>query len=72
MIKKPIFAFVPNDYQFIARSIDVGKPIAALESNNPVRVAIRRLACSIVHDNAADAAGSDDASRGFLSRLLSK
>ena len=72
VIQKPIFASVPNDYQFIARSIDVGKPIAAVESSNPVRVAIRRLACSIVHDNAADAAGSDDASAGFLSRLLSK
>ena len=71
-IKKPIFATVPNDYQFVARSIDVGKPIAALENNNPVRVAIRHLARSIVHANATDTAGSDAASRGFLSRLLSK
>ncbi len=72
MIKKPVFATVPNDYEFVAQSIDYGQPIASTDPKNPVRVAIRAMAERIV-------AGRDDAPveqkaerRGFLGRLLAK
>lgn len=37
---KPVFAVVPNDYQAVRESLDVGKPLAG---RNPVRAAIRQL-----------------------------
>jgi pilus assembly protein CpaE len=73
IMKKPIFACVPNDYQFVARSIDVGRPIAALDRNSPVRAAIRRMARKIVVEpTQKPAVEAADEKRGFLSRLLSK
>jgi len=69
-IKKPIFAAVPNDYQFVARSIDIGRPIAALDRGSPVRTAIRQIARKIINTNAG--AETDGERRGFLSRLLAK
>lgn len=68
-IKKPPFACIPNDYQFVARSIDIGRPIAALDRSSPVRAAIRQMAKRIVNSSGAD---NDTARRGFLSRLLAK
>ena len=70
-IKKPAFAYVPNDYQFVARSIDVGRPIAALDQNNPVRSAIRKIAKRVVSGGSAPAE-IKDARRGLLGRLLSR
>jgi pilus assembly protein CpaE len=70
-IKKPVYACVPNDYQFVARSIDFGKPIAALERSNPVRTAIRKMAVKIIGDTATEQSGQAER-RGFLGRLLSK
>lgn len=69
-IKKPVFARIPNDYQYVARSIDYGRPIAAIDRNNPVREAIRKMAERIISgpDQAAEAAEA----RGFFSRFLSK
>lgn len=69
-VKKPIFAIVPNDYQFVARSIDFGRPIAALDRNSPVRAAIRKMARKIVVDHAATAPEKEER-RGLFSRLLS-
>jgi pilus assembly protein CpaE len=69
-VKKPIFATVPNDYQFVAKSIDFGRPIAAMDSNSQVRVALRKMANKlIVNSIHADSQNADR--RGFLSRLLS-
>lgn len=71
MVKKPVLASIPNDYQFVARSIDFGRPIAALDRNSPVRSAIRKMAKEIL----ARTGSKDDATqgrRGFLSRILSK
>jgi pilus assembly protein CpaE len=70
-IKKPLFACVPNDYQFVARSIDVGRPIAALDQNNPVRSAIRKMAKKIIAGDAAPAE-TKEARRGLFGRLLSR
>ncbi len=71
MTKKPVFACIPNDYQFVARSIDLGRPIAALDRNSPVRTAIRQMAAKIVSHSASKPEESENR-RGFLSRLLSK
>lgn len=68
-IKKPPFACVPNDYQFVARSIDIGRPIAALDRGSPVRAAIRQIAKRVINSSGTD---GDTARRGFLSRLLAK
>lgn len=69
-VKKPVFASVPNDYQFVARSIDIGRPIAALDRNSPVRSAIRQLARKIVNNSSGPEQAGDR--KGFLSRLLAK
>ncbi|UCE60907.1 MAG: AAA family ATPase [Phycisphaerales bacterium] len=71
LIKKPIFASVPNDFQFVARSLDFGRPIATLDHNNAVRSAIRKMARKIVSGPGADAKDKGGR-RGFLGRLLSK
>ncbi len=70
-IKKPVFACIPNDYQFVARSIDFGRPIAALDRNSPVREAIRAIARKITSGPASPGDPKSDR-RGFLSRLLAK
>jgi len=71
-IKKPIYAIVPNDYEFVARSIDYGRPIAALDRNSPVRAAIRKVARKIVSEAAHKEVADPQLRKGFLSRLLSK
>lgn len=68
-VKKPVFGCVPNDYQFVARSIDIGKPIASLDRNSPVRAALRKIAQRLVAEPNADGARKG---KGFLKRLLSK
>lgn len=70
-IKKPVYACIPNDYQFVARSLDFGKPVAALDRNNPVRSAIRKIAERIVSANSSKK-GQASKRRGLLSRLLTK
>lgn len=70
-IKKPVYGCVPNDYQFVARSIDFGRPIASLDHNSPVRVAIRKLAERVTTNSELEQI-HEAGSRGFLGRLLSK
>jgi len=71
-VRKLVLATVPNDFDIVARSIDVGRPIAALDRNSPVRSAIRKIARKIlgIHQGAADE--SPQGSPGFLGRLFSK
>lgn len=69
--QKPIYACIPNDYQFVARSIDFGRPIAALDRNSPVRAAIRKMARKIIAEPGSNGADNDDR-RGLFSRLLGK
>lgn len=72
-VKKPVFATIPNDYQFMAKSIDFGRPAAAMDANNHVRTAIRKIATQIIaNDGGQGPSAQPDARRGFLSRLLSK
>ena len=70
-VKKPVFATIPNDYQFVARSIDFGRPIAALDRNSPVRAAIRKMARKIVVEPAHKTPQKEER-KGLFSRLLSK
>ena len=71
MTKKPVYGCIPNDYQFVARSIDFGRPIAALDRNSPVRTAIREIAGKIV-SHAPTTEKDSGGRRSFLSRILSK
>lgn len=70
-VKKAVFATIPNDYQFVARSIDFGRPIAALDRNSPVRAAIRKMARKIIIEPSAKPPEKQER-RGLFSRLLSK
>lgn len=70
-IKKPVFATVPNDFEFVARSIDFGQPIASIERNNPVRTAIRHIAERILGE-VDEGSQKKTERRGLLGRLLSK
>ena len=69
-LNKPVFATIPNDYQFVARSIDLGQPIASLDENNAVRAAIRRVARDITSDPNAREEGTEK--RGLLERIFSR
>jgi len=68
-INKPVFASIPNDYQFVARSLDYGRPVAAIDRSNAVRSAIRKMAKRIAgeSDPTAKAAAPK---RGLFSRLF--
>ncbi|MBI4718116.1 MAG: AAA family ATPase [Planctomycetes bacterium] len=70
-IGKPIFASIPNDYQFVSRSLDFGRPIAAIDRGNPVRAAIGKMGRRILGD-AVQESGKTGARRGLLGRLLAK
>ena len=71
MIGRPVYACVPNDYQYVARSIDFGRPIATLDRNSPVRAAIRAVARKILSSSDGEGTQQRDR-RGFLSRLLTR
>ncbi len=69
-LKKRVFVCVPNDYAFVARSIDFGKPIASLGRKNAVRTAIQKIARQILGEVEPDKR-RDRGQRSFLGRLLS-
>lgn len=74
-VKKPVFACIPNDYQFVARSIDFGRPIAALDRNSPVRTAIRKMGMKITSERGTKRERADDdrvEKKGLLKRFLTK
>lgn len=72
-MKKAVFATIPNDFQFVARSIDVGKPISALDQNNAVRAAIRKIAKKVMSGSSTHVQPKEaDPKRGLFGRLLSR
>jgi len=72
-VNKPVYGMIPNDYQFVARSIDFGRPIAALDERNPVRTAIRKIATQILTKASVHAAEDRTVrTKGFLERLLTR
>jgi len=70
-IKKPPFAVIPSDYEYVAQSIDLGQPISAVDKRNPVRLAIHKVAARIT---GTDGARDDRQTqrRGIWGRLRSK
>ena len=72
LINKPVFACIPNDYHYVAQSIDFGRPLASTDKKkNPVRDEIQMIAQKIVDGPAAETEPADQR-RGLLCRLLSK
>ncbi len=71
MLGKPVYARIPNDFEFIARSLDFGRPIAALDQANPVRSAIREIARRVANISE-DEGESHTSKKGFLGRFLTK
>lgn len=71
-INKPVFATIPNDFQFVARSIDFGRPIASLDERNPVRSAIRKIAGQLLAKSGGPCSEAPKVQRGFLGRLLTR
>jgi pilus assembly protein CpaE len=74
-LKKTIFATIPNDFQFVARSIDVGKPISSLDQNNAVRAAIRKIAKKVMtspNSTAPTTNKEPQQKRGLIDRFLSR
>lgn len=69
--RRPIYACIPNDYQFVARSIDFGRPIASLDRSSPVRAAIAKMAEKITAEPRAEATEKKER-RGLFSRLRAK
>ena len=70
-VKKPVYACIPNDYQFVARSIDFGRPVAALDRNSPIRAAIRAMAREAISDDRKETP-EKSRRRGLLGRLLTR
>ncbi len=70
-VKKPPFAIIPNDYEYVAQSIDLGQPISAVDKRNPVRLAIHKVAARItgIESTREEEKGPR---RGILGRLMSK
>ncbi len=69
--RRPIYACIPNDYQFVARSIDFGRPIASLDRSSPVRAAIGKMAQKITAERRPETTAKNER-RGLFSRLRAK
>lgn len=70
-VDRPVFGTIPNDYQYVARSLDLGRPVSASERSSPVRAAISKIARELIGD-AATVGADRGGKRGLFSRLLSK
>lgn len=68
--RQPLFASIPNDFQFVSRSLDLGKPLSASEKKSPVRTAIAKMAKRLIGDNGDSK--QPEAKKGLFSRLLAK
>lgn len=72
LIKRPVYACIPNDYLYVAQSIDFGRPLSSSDKKkNPVREEIRMIAKKLV-DGPEEETESSDQRRGLFGRLLSK
>ncbi len=69
--RREVFAVIPNDYQFVSASLDLGHPIGADAPSSKCRTAIQEMARKLAPDystaDATDAPGS-----GFLGKLLGR
>lgn len=69
-LRHPLFAAIPNDFQYVSRSLDLGRPLSASERKNPVRAAITKMAKQLIGD--AGGGSEPQAKKGLFSRLLAK
>lgn len=69
--RRPIFAVIPNDYQFVSASLDLGHPIGADAPTSKCRAAIQELARKLAPEFTA-AAGPDAAGRGIFNKILGR
>jgi pilus assembly protein CpaE len=71
MFGKPVFASIPNDFEFMARSLDLGRLAASMDRKNHVRTAMRMIAKELT-SNPNDPEGQSivGTRRGLLARLF--
>lgn len=66
---KPPIAMIPNDYEGVQTSLDLGHAIMAEHPNSPARLAILELAKLLTGTSDVQTSGQ---SKGFLHRLLNR
>lgn len=66
---KPVYGTIPNDYQVVARCLDFGRPVAALDRNNSIRKALRAIAKKLTSESSGETK-TEQPKRGLLNRLL--
>lgn len=67
---QPLFASIPNDFQYVSRSLDMGKPLSSTERKSPVRTAIAKMAKRLIGDTGEKQ--QVEGKKGLFSRLLAK
>ncbi len=67
---RPVFAIIPNDYQFVSAALDLGHPLGADSPSSRARAAIQEMARKL----APEFAGTDavSSSGNLLSKLLGR
>jgi len=68
--RRPVFGIIPNDYQFVSASLDLGHPIGADAPTSRARAAIQEIAKKLAPEFVGAAAHGDQAS--FFSKLLGR
>jgi pilus assembly protein CpaE len=70
-LKRPIFAKIPNDYQYVSAALDLGHPIGADAPTSKCRTAIVEMAKRLSPGRESDELETKS-SRGFLGKLLGR
>lgn len=69
--RRPVFAVIPNDYQFVSASLDLGHPIGADSPASKCRSAIQDMARRIAPE-CTDFTVTEKPGEGFLGKLLGR
>ncbi len=70
--RRPVFAVIPNDYQYVSASLDLGHPIGADAPTSKARTAIQEMALKIAPEYAMLKAGIGVAGSGLLGKLFGR
>ena len=68
-LHQPLFASIPNDFQYVSRSLDLGRPLSSTERKSPVRTAIAKMAKRLIGDTGEK---KPEVKKGLFSRMLAK
>jgi len=73
-IKKKVYATIPNNYRLVTQSLNLGRPLAAVNAKNPIRLAMRAMASKLIAepDRKSTPTPAQSASKSMLKRLFSK